>query len=207
MPSLNAIGLIVIGIGILITVFIKNRKTDTTEVTVLGAVNSLQLSRSRGTVLLASALIAAGSILSYFEYQKEIELGNTGIIDKALVLVSGNYTNKRRTVENMERDLNLAVLSKQIEREIAQAENTSGISTVIDLDSRKSSILFKLLEVYDRSGSTASADALIYEYSQYFYDFYGGEKPFFAVRFKEATKNMTTTEISDYIKELRRKVQ
>jgi hypothetical protein len=133
-PSLNAIGLIVIGIGILITVFIKKRKTDTMEVTVLGAENSLQLSRTRVTVLFASALIAAGSILSYFEYQKEIGIGNIGIIDKTLVLVSANYTNefKRRRVINMEMDLNLSVLNKQIEREIAKSENSNGISTVID---------------------------------------------------------------------------
>jgi hypothetical protein len=179
-PSLNAIGLIVIGIGTLLTVLFKKRKTDTTEVTVLGEKNRMQLSRSRVTLLFASALIAAGSILSYFEYQKEIELGNTGIIDKALVMVSGNYTNdfKRRVVENMERDLNLAVLNKQIEREIAQAENTSGISAVIDADSRESSILFMLLRTYDLSGSKNKREALISEYSQYYYDSYGGEKLF-----------------------------
>ena len=179
-PSLNAIGLIVIGIGTLLTVLFKKRKTDTTEVTVLGEKNRMQLSRSRATLLFASALIVTGSILSYFEYQKEIELGNTGIIDKALVMVSGNYTNdfKRRVVENMERDLNLAVLNKQIEREIAQAENTSGISAVIDADSRESSILFMLLRTYDLSGSKNKREALISEYSQYYYDSYGGEKLF-----------------------------
>ena len=179
-PSLNAIGLIVIGIGTLLTVLFKKRKTDTTEVTVLGEKNRMQLSRSRATLLFASALIVTGSILSYFEYQKEIELGNTGIIDKALVMVSGNYTNdfKRRVVENMERDLYLAVLNKQIEREIAQAENTSGISAVIDADSRESSILFMLLRTYDLSGSKNKREALISEYSQYYYDSYGGEKLF-----------------------------
>ena len=188
-PSLNAIGLIVIGIGILITVLIKKRKADTTEVTILGAENSLQLNRSRVTVLFASALIVTGSILSYFEYQKEIELGNTGIIDKALVMVSGNYTNdfKRRVVENMERDLNLAVLNKQIEREIAQAENTSGISAVIDADSRESSILFKLLRIYDLAESKTKAEALISEYSQYFYDSYGSEKLFRDARIPTVT--------------------
>ena len=188
-PSLNAIGLIVIGIGILITVLIKKRKADTTEVTVLGEKNRMQLSRSRVTLLFASALIAAGSILSYFEYQKEIELGNTGIIEKALVMVNGNYTNdfKRRVVENMERDLNLAVLNKQIEREIAQSEKSNDISNVIDLDSKKSSILFKLLRIYDLAESKTKAEALISEYSQYFYDSYGGEKLFRDARIPTVT--------------------
>ena len=177
-PSLNAIGLIVIGIGILITALIKKRKADTTEVTILGAENSVQLSRAKISVLFASALIVTGSILSYLEYQKEIELGNTGIIEKALVMVNGNYTNdfKRRVVENMERDLNLAVLNKQIEREIAQSEKSNDITAVTDLDSRDSSVLFKLFKIYQGSNSNRKADALISRYSEYFIRSVGSEE-------------------------------
>ena len=179
-PSLNAIGLIVIGIGILITVLIKKRKTDTTEVTILGAENSLQLSRSRVTVLFASALIVTGSILSYFEYQKEIGIRNIAIIDKHLAIVQSNPGGVSLSLEvaNMEMELNLSVLNRQIKSEVAQSEKSNDITAVIDLDSRDSSVLFKLFEIYQDSNSNSKADALISRYSEYFIRSVGGEENF-----------------------------
>ena len=93
-------------------------------------------------------------------------------------MVNGNYTNdfKRRVVENMERDLNLAVLNKQIEREIAQSEKSNDITAVTDLDSRDSSVLFKLFKIYQGSNSNRKADALISRYSEYFIRSVGSEE-------------------------------
>jgi hypothetical protein len=169
-PSLNAIGLFVIGIGILTTVFIKKRKTDTMEVTVLGAENSLHLSRTKLTLLLGSILVLAGSILSYFEYQKEIGIRNIAIIDEHLAIVQSNPGGVSLGLEvaNMEMELNLSVLNRQIKSEIAQSEKSNDITAVIDLDSRDSSVLFKLFKIYQGSSSYNKADALISRYSEYF---------------------------------------
>jgi hypothetical protein len=169
-PSLNAIGLIVIGIGTLLTVLFKKRKTDTTEVTVLGVKNRMQLSRSRATLLFASALIAAGSILSYFEYQKEIGIRNIAIIDEHLAIVQSNPGGVSLGLEvaNMEMELNLSVLNRQIKSEIAQSEKSNDITAVTDLYSRDSSVLFKLFKIYQGSNSNSKADALISRYSEYF---------------------------------------
>ncbi|HAQ71592.1 MAG TPA: hypothetical protein DCR48_11515 [Flavobacteriales bacterium] len=179
-PSLNAIGLIVIGIGTLLTVLFKKRKTDTTEVTVLGEKNRMQLSRSRVTLLFASALIAAGSILSYFEYQKEIGYRNISIIDNYLRIVQSNPNGVSLSlvVTNMEKELNLSVLNKQINSEIAQSEKSNDITAITDLDSRASSVLFKLFKIYKGSDSYSKADALFSRYSEYFIRSVGGEDNF-----------------------------
>jgi len=183
-PSLNAIGLFVIGIGILITVFIKKRKTDTMEVTVLGAENSLQLSRAKLTLLLGSILVLAGPILNYFEYHKE---RNIAIIDEHLAIVQSKPggVSLSLVVTNMEMELNLSILNRQIKSEVAQSEKSNDITAITDLDSRDSSVLFKLLKIYLGSKSINKADALISRYSEYFNRSKGGEENFNGWRRRE----------------------
>lgn len=179
-PSLNAIGLVVIGIGTLFSVLIKKRKTDTTEVTILGEKKRMQLSRSRLSLLFALALITAGSLLSYFEYQKEIGYRNISIIDNCLRIVQSNPkgVSLSLVVTNMEKELNLSVLNKQINSEIAQSEKSNDITAITDLDSRTSSILFKLFKIYKGSDSDSKADVLFSRYSEYFIHSVGGEDRF-----------------------------
>jgi len=89
-PGFNAIGLMVIGIGNLITILIKKRKADTTKVTIVGAENSLQINHTRITVLFASEFIAAGSTLGYFDFKKKIRIIYIAIIDKCIANVQSH---------------------------------------------------------------------------------------------------------------------
>ena len=127
-PSLNVIGLIAIGIGILIAVLIKKRKADTTEVTILGAENSLQLSRAKLTILLGSTLVISGLVLGYLEYQSEtmgpIEIRNIEIIEAAVKRIEAPnaYTiEKSSFISTFKSNLDNDVLVKQINDEVALA--------------------------------------------------------------------------------------
>jgi hypothetical protein len=165
-PSLNTIGLIVIGIGILITLFIKKRKTDTTEVTILGAENSLQLSRAKLTMLLGSILVISGLVLGYLEYQGEtkgrIEVRNIEIIESAVkqIKAADDITlDKVSFISSFQSNLDNDVLVKQINDEVALADdylyredrlwNKDNDLAILNGESEgKSSIVIGLMKVY-----------------------------------------------------------
>ena len=165
-PSLNAIGLIVIGIGILITALIKKRKADTTEVTILGAENSVQLSRAKLTMLLGSILVISGLVLGYLEYQGEtkgrIEVRNIEIIESAVkqIKAANDITlDKVSFISSFQSNLDNDVLVKQINDEVALADdylyredrlwNKDNDLAVLNGESEgKSSIVIGLMKVY-----------------------------------------------------------
>jgi len=165
-PSLNAIGLIVIGIGILIAVLIKKRKADTTEVTILGAENSVQLSRAKLTMLLGSTLVISGLVLGYLEYQSvtkgRIEVRNIEIIESAVkqIKAANDITlDKVSFISSFQSNLDNDVLVKQINDEVALADdylyredrlwNKDNDLAVLNGESEgKSSIVIGLMKVY-----------------------------------------------------------
>ena len=165
-PSLNAIGLIVIGIGILITLFIKKRKTDTTEVTIFGAENSVQLSRAKLTMLLGSILVISGLVLGYLEYQGEtkgrIEVRNIEIIESAVKQIKAaddTTLDKVSFISSFQSNLDNDVLVKQINDEVALADdylyredrlwNKDNDLAILNGESEgKSSIVIGLMKVY-----------------------------------------------------------
>ena len=165
-PSLNAIGLIVIGIGILIAVLIKKRKADTTEVTILGAENSVQLSRAKLTMLLGSILVISGLVLGYLEYQGEtkgrIEVRNIEIIESAVKQIKAaddTTLDKVSFISSFQSNLDNDVLVKQINDEVALADdylyredrlwNKDNDLAVLNGESEgKSSIVIGLMKVY-----------------------------------------------------------
>ena len=165
-PSLNAIGLIVIGIGILIAVLIKKRKADTTEVTILGAENSVQLSRAKLTMLLGSILVISGLVLGYLEYQSvtkgRIEVRNIEIIESAVkqIKAANDITlDKVSFISSFQSNLDNDVLVKQINDEVALADdylyredrlwNKDNDLAVLNGESEgKSSIVIGLMKVY-----------------------------------------------------------
>ena len=165
-PSLNAIGLIVIGIGILITALIKKRKADTTEVTILGAENSVQLSRAKLTMLLGSTLVISGLVLGYLEYQSvtkgRIEVRNIEIIESAVkqIKAANDITlDKVSFISSFQSNLDNDVLVKQINDEVALADdylyredrlwNKDNDLAILNGESEgKSSIVIGLMKVY-----------------------------------------------------------
>jgi len=165
-PSLNAIGLIAIGIGILITALIKKRKADTTEVTILGAENSVQLSRAKLTMLLGSTLVISGLVLGYLEYQSvtkgRIEVRNIEIIESAVkqIKAANDITlDKVSFISSFQSNLDNDVLVKQINDEVALADdylyredrlwNKDNDLAVLNGESEgKSSIVIGLMKVY-----------------------------------------------------------
>jgi len=165
-PSFNTIGLIVIGIGILITVLIKKRKADTTEVTILGAENSVQLSRAKLTMLLGSILVISGLVLGYLEYQGEtkgrIEVRNIEIIESAVKQIKAaddTTLDKVSFISSFQSNLDNDVLVKQINDEVALADdylyredrlwNKDNDLAVLNGESEgKSSIVIGLMKVY-----------------------------------------------------------
>ena len=165
-PSLNAIGLIVIGIGILITALIKKRKADTTEVTILGAENSVQLSRAKLTMLLGSILVISGLVLGYLEYQSvtkgRIEVRNIEIIESAVkqIKAANDITlDKVSFISSFQSNLDNDVLVKQINDEVALADdylyredrlwNKDNDLAILNGESEgKSSIVIGLMKVY-----------------------------------------------------------
>ena len=165
-PSLNAIGLIAIGIGILITALIKKRKADTTEVTILGAENSVQLSRAKLTMLLGSILVISGLVLGYLEYQGEtkgrIEVRNIEIIESAVKQIKAaddTTLDKVSFISSFQSNLDNDVLVKQINDEVALADdylyredrlwNKDNDLAVLNGESEgKSSIVIGLMKVY-----------------------------------------------------------
>ena len=165
-PSLNAIGLIVIGIGILIAVLIKKRKADTTEVTILGAENSVQLSRAKLTMLLGSILVISGLVLGYLEYQGEtkgrIEVRNIEIIESAVKQIKAaddTTLDKVSFISSFQSNLDNDVLVKQINDEVALADdylyredrlwNKDNDLAILNGESEgKSSIVIGLMKVY-----------------------------------------------------------
>ena len=165
-PSLNAIGLIVIGIGILIAVLIKKRKADTTEVTILGAENSVQLSRAKLTMLLGSILVISGLVLGYLEYQGEtkgrIEVRNIEIIEAAVKQIKAaddTTLDKVSFISSFQSNLDNDVLVKQINDEVALADdylyredrlwNKDNDLAILNGESEgKSSIVIGLMKVY-----------------------------------------------------------
>jgi len=165
-PSLNAIGLIAIGIGILITALIKKRKADTTEVTILGAENSVQLSRAKLTMLLGSILVISGLVLGYLEYQGEtkgrIEVRNIEIIEAAVKQIKAaddTTLDKVSFISSFQSNLDNDVLVKQINDEVALADdylyredrlwNKDNDLAVLNGESEgKSSIVIGLMKVY-----------------------------------------------------------
>lgn len=165
-PSLNAIGLIVIGIGILIAVLIKKRKADTTEVTILGAENSVQLSRAKLTMLLGSTLVISGLVLGYLEYQSvtkgRIEVRNIEIIESAVkqIKAANDITlDKVSFISSFQSNLDNDVLVKQINDEVALADdylyreerlwNKDNYLAILNGESEgKSSIVIGLMKVY-----------------------------------------------------------
>ena len=165
-PSLNAIGLIVIGIGILIAVLIKKRKADTTEVTILGAENSVRLSRAKLTMLLGSILVISGLVLGYLEYQGEtkgrIEVRNIEIIEAAVKQIKAaddTTLDKVSFISSFQSNLDNDVLVKQINDEVALADdylyredrlwNKDNDLAILNGESEgKSSIVIGLMKVY-----------------------------------------------------------
>ena len=165
-PSINAIGLIVIGIGTLLTVLFKKRKTDTTEVTVLGAENSVQLSREKLTMLLGSILVISGLVLGYLEYQSEtngrIEVRNIEIIEAAVKQIKAaddTTLDKVSFISSFQSNLDNDVLVKQINDEVALADdylyredrlwNKDNDLAILNGESEgKSSIVVGLMKVY-----------------------------------------------------------
>ena len=165
-PSLNAIGLIAIGIGILITALIKKRKADTTEVTILGAENSVQLSRAKLTMLLGSTLVISGLVLGYLEYQSvtkgRIEVRNIEIIESAVkqIKAANDITlDKVSFISSFQSNLDNDVLVKQINDEVALADdylyredrlwNKDNDLAILNGESEgKSSIVIGLMKVY-----------------------------------------------------------
>jgi hypothetical protein len=165
-PSINAIGLIVIGIGTLLTVLFKKRKTDTTEVTVLGAENSVQLSREKLTMLLGSILVISGLGLGYLEYHSEtkgrIEVRNIEIIEAAVKQIKAaddTTLDKVSFISSFQSNLDNDVLVKQINDEVALADdylyredrlwNKDNDLAILNGESEgKSSIVVELMKVY-----------------------------------------------------------
>ena len=165
-PSLNAIGLIAIGIGILTAVLIKKRKADTTEVTILGAENSLQLSRAKLTILLGSTLVISGLVLGYLEYQivtkGRIAVRNIEIIESAVnqIKAADDITlDKVSFISSFQSNLDNDVLVKQINDEVALADdylyredrlwNKDNDLAILNGESEgKSSIVIGLMKVY-----------------------------------------------------------
>ena len=191
LPSLNALALIIIGIVVLIIYFVKTRRVSTTEVTIIGVGDSSQLIRQRAPIFLALVLIVAGSALTYFEFNKEmtkeIEVMNIAIIDKHLSeIIDWQWVNSQSSSKGMlyhtstneiESALNLSILNQQIESEVADLKRAKDITSITNLETRKNSILYKLLRIYlalDKS----KADALVLRYLDYYHSSIGGKNSF-----------------------------
>jgi len=130
LPSLNALALIVIGIVVLITYFVKTRRVSNTEVTIIGVGASSQLIRQRAPVFLALVLIVAGSILSYFQHEnailRPIAMRNIETINAAVKQVEAPdaYTiDKQSFMSTFKSNLDNDVLLKQMTEEVALADN------------------------------------------------------------------------------------
>ena len=190
-PSLNALTLIIIGIVVLIRHFIKKNRVSTTEVSIIDVGASSQLIRKRAPIFLALVLISAGSALTYLEFNKEMtkEIGamNIAIIDKHLSeIVDWHWVNSQSSSKGMlyhtstneiESALNLSILNQQIESEVADLNQAKDISSITNLETRKNSILYKLLRIYlalDKS----KADALVSRYLDYYHSSIGGKDNF-----------------------------
>jgi len=61
---------------------------------------------------------------------------------------------------------------------VAQSEKSYSIRAVTDFESKDSSVLFKLLKIYQCSNLNRKGDALILLYSEYFVRSVGGEENF-----------------------------
>jgi preprotein translocase subunit SecG len=194
-PSLNAIGLIVIGIGILITVLIKKRKADTTEVTVLGAENSLQLSRAKLTLLLGSILVISGLVLGYLEYHSEtngrIEVRNIEIIEAAVKQIKAaddTTLDKVSFISSFQSNLDNDVLVKQINDEVALADDylyredrlwnkDNDLAILNGEPEGKSSIVIELMKVYSWYNPKGAEYSLLEQkYGEYLLNIFDSEE-------------------------------
>lgn len=118
---------------------------------------------------------------------KEIGAMNIAIIDKHLSeIVDWQWVNSQSSSKEMlyhtstneiEGALNLSILNQQIESEVADLKYAKDITSITNLDTRKNSILYKLLRIY-LALDKIKADALILRYLDYFHSSIGGEDSF-----------------------------
>ena len=212
--TINSIGLLVLGLGILITHFWNKRKLsrDSNVVVIEGIGESVFSKLFKARSLVAGViLLIGGTSLILFNYNQRMAASYIQIIEETYALVMDKpmlTAHGKKAVEKLESTIPLSFLNKKITSEI---DNWYASRNDLSTMNEGKPVCIKLYEMYERVGDEETTIKFDQIYQEFLKSFFGEVNYFKIINDREENwervkwSRMSPIEKSQYLREQRLK--